>query len=509
MTPPKDRDQGSKALATAISDGMRGFFVFGFKRAIEQHCRDEFKRGLRPIAVRRGDDACPAEIQEREQQMTSRHEASVVNAEIDQIDHVLGEEYEHKPVPLSARRSMFSVTLVWIGFPMIITGAMTGSLLVSGMGFKDALIAMIIGNLIMFAYVGALGLLGTNRGVNFALLASVVFGRKGYVFSSGLLSTLLLGWYAVQTGITGNLISSTYGLNYVLMTIVAGVLYIAITFVGVKGLHYIGLVSVPLFVILGIWVAADAASTTSWSAIYAYAGNKGVATMSMGVGLTVVITLFIDAGTVTADFNRWAKDTPSSLISTFSAFPFANLAAMLVGGVMTAALAKTDANPFGVDNMFGYLNGKQTLWISLLAFIFLYCNLGSVCSHCLYNSATGWSRILGSHMRLLAIVLGVIGIIVAAGNVWAFFIQWLSLLGILVPPIGAIILVDQYVLRPNAEIDTDWRPAAFAAWACGSVVAFIVEKTAPQWSTAISAAIVAAVVYWGLSTFARTKTEYA
>jgi hypothetical protein len=32
----------------------------------------------------------------------------------------------------------------------------------------------------------------------------------------------------------------------VLMTIIAGILYIAITFVGVKGLHYIGLVSVPL-----------------------------------------------------------------------------------------------------------------------------------------------------------------------------------------------------------------------------------------------------------------------
>ena len=52
------------------------------------------------------------------------------------------------------------------------------------------------------------------------------------MFSSGLLSTLLLGWYAVQTGITGNLISSTYHLNYVLMTIIAGILYIAITFVG-------------------------------------------------------------------------------------------------------------------------------------------------------------------------------------------------------------------------------------------------------------------------------------
>jgi cytosine permease len=39
-----------------------------------------------------------------------------------EADHILGEEYEHSPVPAQARRSLFSVTMVWIGFPMIITG---------------------------------------------------------------------------------------------------------------------------------------------------------------------------------------------------------------------------------------------------------------------------------------------------------------------------------------------------------------------------------------------------
>ena len=417
----------------------------------------------------------------------------------DQVDHLLGDEYEHEPVPMNARRSAFSVTMVWIGFPMIITGAMTGSILVLGMGFSKALVAMVLGNLIMFAYVGLLGLIGTKRGMNFALIASIVFGKKGYVFASGLLSTLLLGWYAVQTGITGALVSSTYGLNYVAMTVVAGLLYICITFVGVKGLHYIGLVSVPLFFILGVYVAFDAASTSTASAIFNYAGNNGVATMSMGVGLTVVLALFIDAGTVTADFNRWAKTPTASLVSTFSAFPFANLIAMLVGGVMTAALAVPNANPFGADNMFGYLNGKQMVWLSGLAFLFLYVNLGSVCSHCLYNAATGWSRILGNRMRLMAVILGAAGIVVAAGNVWAVFIQWLSLLGILVPPIGAVILVDQYLIRPNAKIDADWRPEAFIAWAVGSVCAFVVEERMAFLSTAISAALVASIVYYAIA----------
>ena len=82
---------------------------------------------------------------------------------------------------------------------MIITGAMTGSILVLGMGFRRALAAMVVGNLIMFGYVGLLGLL--RRAVWHELRADREprVWNEGFVVASGLLSTLLLGWYAVQT----------------------------------------------------------------------------------------------------------------------------------------------------------------------------------------------------------------------------------------------------------------------------------------------------------------------
>jgi cytosine permease len=81
--------------------------------------------------------------------MTAHH-STLEDAE-GQVDHLLGDEYEHKPVPLAARRGLFSNVMVWIGFPMVITSAMTGSILVLGMGFQRALNAMVVGNIIMFA----------------------------------------------------------------------------------------------------------------------------------------------------------------------------------------------------------------------------------------------------------------------------------------------------------------------------------------------------------------------
>lgn len=428
-------------------------------------------------------------------------------SQFDVDELILGDEYEHKAVPKKARRSTFSVSMVWLGFPMIITGAMTGSILVAGMGFKSALLAMLIGNAFMFAYVGALGALGTARGFNFALLASAVFGKKGYVLASGLLSTLLLGWYAVQTGITGNLIHTAFHLDYLAVTLIAGLLYLGITYLGIHGLHWIGIVSVPLFVILGGWVAFDSASIAGWSKVVSYAGTNPDMPMTLGIGLTIVISLFIDAGTVTADFNRWATNTKSSLIATFSAFPFANLLAMLVGGVMTAALAVPNPQPFGLDNMFGYMLAQHVGWLSVVAFVFLFCNLGSVCAHCLYNASVGWSRIGNGRMRVFAIGLAMIGITVAAANVWALFIPWLSLLGILVPPIGAIILADMYFVRPGAEIKANWRPRAFIAWFIGSLVAYGVETYAPSLSTAISAFIAGGGSYFILSKTAAARSE--
>jgi cytosine permease len=78
-----------------------------------------------------------------------------------------------------------------------------------------------------------------------------------------------------------------------------------------------------------------------------------------------------------------------------------------------------------------------------------------------------------------------------------------------VPPIGAIILVDQYLLRPNSETTNEWRAAPFIAWAAGSVVAYFVSEYAPEYSTAIAAFLVAGVVYGVLQSVMAPRTQYA
>jgi cytosine permease len=402
-----------------------------------------------------------------------------------QKEHVLlEEEYESSAVPEKARKSLLSVSLIWIGFPMIMTSAVTGAVIVAGLGFWQGMLAILLGNLILFGYVGILGMLSTGRGYNFALQSAITFGRKGARVVSGLLSTLVIGWFAVQTGLTGSSMNDAFGSNAFLITLIAGILYIALTLLGVKALTYIGAISSPFFFVLGCWAVSDAVSGSGWTAVTQFAGNGSI---GIGVAVTMVIALFIDSGTMTGDFNRWSKNKRESIAATFTAFPFACMVAMIFGGLI-AATASQNAD------FFQYIAGKGGS-IAFIAIILLFLNLGSVCSHCLYNAAVGWSNLLGKKMRGTALFLGIIGTIFAVSGAWNHFTDWLILLGIIVPPIGAVIIVDQLLLRKGADISNTVRSQAFIGWAVGSLVGLIVEQYAPFISTAVVSMIAGGLSY--------------
>ncbi|MGW2939012.1 cytosine permease [Streptomyces sp. NPDC001156] len=407
-------------------------------------------------------------------------------------------EYENQPVPPDKRRSLMAVTSVWAGFPMIITGAVTGATLVHGLGFKRGLLAMAIGNALLLIYVGTLSALAAKKGVSFSFQASQTFGRSGYIVCSALLSTLVLGWFAVQTGLIGASISQSFGVDSTFIVILAGVLFTVSTLVGIRALSVIGAISVPLFLALGIFAAVD--SSSNGAPVWNYSGD-GSHSVALGVGVTLVFALFADSGTMTGDFTRWAKNTRHAWIATASAFPVANLIAMVIGGVVAAASKSATGDVFGIIVNRGGV-------FAVIAVIFLFINLGSVCIHCLYNSAMGWSTILKRKMRVLTIFLGMIGVIIAALGIWNYFIDWLNLLGVIVPPIGVIIVVDQTLVRRggrDAIPRVRWQP--FTAWAVGSGLALVANYWAPGASTVLVGLISAGITYYLLHLFPASKTE--
>lgn len=408
----------------------------------------------------------------------------------------LEQEFEHEPVPLSHRHSTRSVSAVWFGFPMILTNALFGGIITWHLGFWPALIAILLGNLVLFAYVGALSWFAGNTGMNFALQAKRTFGSKGYILVSGFLSTVVIGWYAFQTGLTGTVINQTFGWNALAVTALAMVLYTGVTFLGVRALSILGMIAAPLFVVLGLVALWLIGQDHDFSTITQFQGSStAVGAMSMGTAVTMVVAGFADSGTMTADFTRWSKDGKSAVIAAFSAFPMANVISYLFGVVIVAVGAAVDPVNNG-GNFLPMLMGHGAI-LSVIAFLFVFINLGSVCTHCLYNGAVGFSHLFSSKMRVWTVILGVIGGGLALAGVWSYFLEWLSLLGIVVPPFGAVMIVDLIFMAKISEQRKTQRlrGSAFAAWAIGSLCAVVAHIEFPQFGEAVIGLVAAAVSY--------------
>ena len=271
------------------------------------------------------------------------------------------------------------------------------------------------------------------------------------------------------------------------------------TFIGIRALSIVGMIAAPLYVILGIVALFLIGSEHSLSAAFHYNGLGANSLMSVGSAVTLVVATFADSGTMTADFTRWSKDGKSAVWAILTAFPVANVTAQLFGILIVCAGAAIAPASSGGDFM-PVLTGHGGV-LSVIALVFVFVNLGSVCTHCLYNGAVGWGRISRKKMRSMTILLGLFGGVLAVAGVWSLFLDWLNLLGIFVPPIGAIIIVDQFLIRHYSDTQAvpDFRGSAFLAWFVAAVVASLVHYLAPSFSEAVAGMVTGGAFYFVLS----------
>jgi len=415
----------------------------------------------------------------------------------------LDPEFTHEPVPLQYRKSFATVAGTWFGYPMSLSNAVFGGMIVGYLGVKDGLLAILIGALLLFAYVGALSYRAGNTGMNFPLMAKTSFGTKGYAIVTAFLATTGIGWFAFQTGLTGNMIHSTFGINEYLMTALGGVFYIWLVFVGIRALSIIGWFAAPMFLILSIVAIIFAMEEFSFTQLVNYQPKHTtpIEVFSIGAAISIVFGGFSDAGTMTADYTRWAKNGRHSVWAAFTAFPVADFIAYAVGGLIVAT--GIIANPT-VDggNFMLFLTGHNTL-LSILLFLFVFINLGASCSHCLYNGAITWANITGKKLKTMIAIIGVLGTVAALAGVWGLFPYWLNLLGIFIPPVGGIMILDQLVFRKN-ELSQDapaWKVMPFITWALASGIAALVYWKAPYASYAVIG-VISAIIIHSVSFFA-------
>ncbi|WP_138420538.1 cytosine permease [Aquibacillus sediminis] len=343
------------------------------------------------------------------------------------------QDFSLQAVPVTKRNGFWKMLVVMLGLTFFSASMLSGGELGLGLSMQEFIWVVLAGNLILGLYTAALAYIAAKTGLSTHLLARYAFGEKGSYLASLLLGGTQVGWFGVGLAMFAVPVQKVIGLDMSLIILIAGVLMTASAFFGMKSLAMISFISVPAIAILGNFSMFKAVDTIGgMSELMAYEPTQSI---SLAAALTICVGSFASAGTLTPDFARFAKTKRSAVVTTLIAFLIGNSLMFAFGAIGAIATGFADIS----EVMF-------TQGLIVAAVIVLGLNIWTTNDSALYASGLGFSNITKVKKKKVVIFNGIVGTIFA---MWLYnnFVGWLTLLGAALPPIGAILLADFFILN--------------------------------------------------------------
>jgi cytosine permease len=210
---------------------------------------------------------------------------------------------------------------------------------------------------------------------------------------------------------------------------------IGTTIFGFRAIERLSLFVAPLLVALTVYVAYRALQHNSWDAIAAVHGTDPVP--DLGRGISAVVGGMIANVVMMPDMTRYSRTVfDCALIS---------VTGNGVGSGVALVLAMLPALAFGEQDPMKYMVALNLLGI---AFTTLVVSTWSINTVNLYSTGLVMSTALPrARYRRIVIGCGVAGTALAVVGVADRLIDFLVLLGLIVPPIAAVYLADFFLLR--------------------------------------------------------------
>ncbi|GAB2543754.1 cytosine permease [Gracilibacillus alcaliphilus] len=398
----------------------------------------------------------------------------------------MDKEFALEAVPQTNRRGFWKMFILMVGFTFFSASMLSGGELGLGLSMSEFIVIVLIGNLILGLYTSGLAFIASKTGLSTHLLARYAFGEKGSYLVSFLLGATQVGWFGVGIAMFAVPVHKVTGIDMLPLIIVAGMAMTTSAFIGMKALTFLSFIAVPSIAILGsvsVGIAID--DLGGLRELFAYQPD---ASLGLATALTICIGSFASGGTLTPDFTRFAKTKTIAVVTTLVAFFLGNSLMFLFGAVGAVSTGLGDIS----EVMF--VQG-----IIVPAVIVLGLNIWTTNDNALYASGLGFSNITKFDKRKVVIFNGIIGTVFA---MWLYnnFVGWLTLLGSALPPIGAILLADFFILHKAKYPVFEQmkfkmiRWSAIIAWAGGFAAAEFLPGIPP-----LNGMIAGALLHTGIS----------
>jgi cytosine permease len=401
----------------------------------------------------------------------------------------ISEDYPLSAVPPEARKSIWSLAPLLMGFTLY-----SGTLFAGGkVGpafrfFPDLVSLIIVGNLILGIYAALLGYIAAKTGLNTVLMSRFSFGNVGSRWVDFLLGFTQIGWYAWGSALMAELANKLLGVpagwNWLIILFFT-YFFCSTVYIGYRAMDWLSRIAVPAMLILMFWSLAIAAGDVGgFSGLQAITPKQQ---LGLGEAITIIVGTFISGGTQATNWSRFANSGRTALISTLTAFFFAN-GLLIFSGAFCALV-------YGNEDIVQVMAQQGLLFWGL---VLLFLNMWTTQDNTIYAFSVAGAHMFRTNKRT-AFVLGgaTVALALAWGGIYNMLVPFLILLGTFIPPIGGVVMADYWLRYQGQFPSLEERQPAFN-WA--GIIAYVFASSIAYFSPGIKPinGIIAAVIVYFL-----------
>ncbi|MCA9305813.1 MAG: NCS1 family nucleobase:cation symporter-1 [Phycisphaerales bacterium] len=418
------------------------------------------------------------------------------------------------PVPMERRTwSRWHIAALWVGMAVCIpTYTLAASMISAGMRWWQALLTVMLGNLIVLVpmILNAHG--GTKYGVPFPVLARASFGTTGAHIPSIARALVACGWFGIQTWIGG---AAIYSILTVLGWIREDPAASRIAFIGISPWQ---LASFAFFWLVHLLIIVKGVNSIKWLEAWAapFLIAAGLALLTWAIvkvdnfgelfrnesgfessaefwkvffpSLTAMVGFWATLSLNIPDFSRYCKSQRDQAVGQIVGLPTTMTLFCFIGIVVTGAtvavFGEAIADPI---QLVSRLDSKPIVIVSLFAV--LLATLSTNLAANVVSPANGFANISPKHVsfRTGAIATCIIGVLIMPWRLYndlgGYIFTWLIGYSALLGPIAGVMIADYFIVRrtrldANALYDAK-GPFAGIKWRAMVALVFAVIPNIP------------------------------
>ena len=398
----------------------------------------------------------------------------------------------YEPVAPGEKRSWGSITFIWIGSAICVPALMVGGMIGVGLPIGKAILAMILGFLLVCAYMILIGIQGSDLGLPTTAILTRAFGERGSTIASGLVIAIsCIGWFGLNTVVCGSsfcsILNMATGAEFPLWlsNSIWGIAMLLTAVFGINALDILNKIAVPALLIMLVWGLIHALSGGGAAYVGSYVPSEPI---SFIAGLTLAVSGFAVGAVLASDYTRYAKCRKDTAWSCFLGIFPASILVLAIGGILAVT-----TNSYDLTLMFANM-GLPVIGLLCLILATWTTNVGNAYSGGI--ATVGIFKISDKKRPLVTFIVGALGIILALVGIMDHFSSFLSLLAAFVPPMAGVVIADYWILGKGKA--AEWKPfkgvnwLGLISWACGTAFAMIFTFFIPT----INGIIVSMLVYF-------------